>query len=635
MKKKLLCLFLCFALLLSFSACLTSCNKDDEEDPDETEADVDVDRSTLTLSMYVVTENKVNYTADELAAMSDADRAKAEAVIAAYDAVEDEINKITKSKFKTQLEMFFLTMDEYYATVEGAILATEAEAELAEAAAKALKKFVREQKQAGNTDTEQVHSQFYAMNPQYAKYQETTLAEGEEATTTADETVLNELGVAELKYPDLVPNQVDILYLGGVEKYLEYVEKEWLSQLNEELNGASKKLKDFIYPDFLNAANVMTSGTYAIPNNDIMGEYTYLLLDKELMEKYYYDAAEIKTLADIEGFMADVAAYEKDYIPFAGEAGLTNVHYWSIDTETYEYDPSKFSMMGYIYPSGAKHGATMMFRNLLRDEGYQSQMITLKTFEEKGYFVKDYKPTDKYAATVMKGGADLEKIYGEKYEMIALERPLASEETLFGSMFGVGAYTANLARSMEIITFLNTNPDFRNLLQYGIEGENYRILESGKLERQNQNYMMDLRKTGNIFIAYPEEDMELDAWEWARKQNLDAGTYPTVGFKFDKADPIDEELVNIIAGYTAEVEKEIAACKTADELISLFATYKTKYNGTVQQVKKANATQVQKLVYHMSRQDDVSETTGLKREIQSPFAYYWSWLEENGFIEHA
>ena len=147
--------------------------------------------------------------------------------------------------------------------------------------------------------------------------------------------------------------------------------------------------------------------------------------------------------------------------------------------------------------------------------------------------------------------------------------------------------------------------------------------------------MMDLRKTGNIFIAYPEEDMELDAWEWARKQNLDAGTYPTVGFKFDKADPIDEELVNIIAGYTAEVEKEIAACKTTEELISLFATYKTKYNGTVQQVKKANATQVQKLVYHMSRQDDVSETTGLKREIQSPFAYYWSWLEENNFIEHA
>ena len=634
MKKKLLCLFLCFAMLLSFSACLTSCNKEKEDE--EAEADVDVDRNTMTLSMYVVTENKVNYTMEELNAMSAADRTRAEAVMAAYDAVEAEINKITKSKFKTQLEMFFYTEDEYYAAVEGAILATEEEAELAEAAAKALKKFVREQKQQGNTDTEQVHAQFYAMNPQYAKYQETTLAEGEEATTTTDETVTNELGVAELKYPEMVPNQVDILWLSGVDKYLEYAEKEWLSQLNEELNGASKKLKDFIYAEFLDAANLIGDGTYAIPNNDIMGEYTYLLLNKELMNKYYYDAATITGIADIEGFMADVAAYEKDYIPFAGEAGLYNVHYWSIDAETYEYDPKEFSMIGYVYPSGAKHGATMMFSNLLRSDSYKEQLLTLKRFEENGYFVKDYKSTDKYAATVVKGGAELEKIYGDEYEMIVLEMPMASEETLFGSMFGVGAYTASISRSMEIITFLNTNSDFRNLLQYGIEGENYRINDlSGALERMNDTYMMDLHKTGNIFIAYPEEDMPVDAWEWGIKQNLDAGTYPTVGFKFDKADPIDEELVNIIAGYTADVDKEIKACKTSAELEALLNNYNTKYSDYQARVKKTNATQIQKYVYHMTRQDDPSETTGMKREIQSPFAFYWSWLDSIGMIEHA
>ena len=619
MKKKLLCLFLCFALLLSFSTCLTSCNKEKEEE-EELDADTDVDRSTMTLSMYVVTENKID-TPEE---------------IAAYDAVEDEINKITKSKFKTQLEMFFLTMDEYYATVEGAILATEEEAELAEAAAKALKKFVREQKQAGNTDTEQVHSQFYAMNPQYAKYQETTLAEGEEATTTADETILNELGVAELKYPDLVPNQVDILWLGGLEKYQEYAEKEWLSQLNEELNGASKKLKDFIYPAFLDSANSLTDGTYAIPNNDILGEYTYLLVNKELMEKYYYDAATIKTLADIEGFMADVAAYEKDYIPFAGEADLYNVHYWSINPEDYSYDPSKFSIVGAVYTTGATLGTNMQFGNLLRTEAYFNQLLTLKSFDEKGYFVKDYKSTDKFAATVMTGTAELETIYGDEYEMIVLEKPMATEETLFASMFGVGAYTASIPRSMEIITYLNTNADFRNLLQYGIEGVNYRINDvTDKLERLNQHYMMDLNKTGNIFIAYPEEDMDPNAWEWATKQNLDAGVYPTVGFRFDKADPIDEELINIVAGYTAEVEQQIAACKTVEELRSLLVKYDTEYRATQVQVKKANATDKQKYLFHMMRPDDPSDNTKIKRELQSPFAYYYSWLDENGWIAHA
>lgn len=625
MKKKLLCLFLCFAMLLSFSACLTSCNKEKEEDTEEG-VEAEADRSTMTLSMYVVTENKVD-TPEE---------------IAAYQAVEDEINKITKSKFKTQLEMFFLTMDEYYATVEGAIVATEEEAELAEAAAKALKKYVREQKQQGNTDTEMVHSQFYAMNPQYAKYQETTLAEGEESTTTADETILNEYGVAELKYPELTPNQVDILWLGGLDKYQEYVENEWLSQLNEELNGASKKLKDFIYPAFLNAANNATDGTYAIPNNTIMGQYTYLLLNKELLAKYYYDAdlANIRSLADIEGFMADVKAYEPGVAPFAGKGELYNVHYWTIDPDTYAVDPNAFQIVGCVYNHGAcyENQTNLQFANLLRTEDYINQVITLKKYEENGYFDEKCNiATDKFAATVLKGNADLQKTYGDDYEFVMIGRPLADEDELFASMFGVGAYTASVSRSMEIITYINTNADFRNLLQYGIEGVNYRINDlTDKLERLNQTYMMDLYKTGNIFIAYPEEDMPVDAWEWATKQNLDAGTYPTVGFAFDKGDPIDEDLLRIIAGYSATVKAEIDACKTSEELEALFKQYDaTTYRATTAQVKKANATETQKYLYRMIRQME-DEIPGLpKASAQGPYVYYWSWMEEVGFISHA
>ena len=640
MKKRLLCLFLCLSMLLTFCACLSSCNKS-EDGEDEEGADVEVDRNTMTLSMYVVTEQKVNYTADELAAMSDADRAKAEAVIAAYDAVEDEINKITKSKFKTQLEMFYLTLDEYYDVVKGAIVATEEEAELAEAAAKALKKYVREQKQAGNTDTEAVHSQFYAQFPQYAKYQETTVAEGEETTTTADETVLNEYGVAELKYPELAANQVDILWLGGIANYKEFVANEWLSQLNEELNGASKKLKDFVYPAFLSAANNVGEGTYAIPNNAVMGEYTYLLLDKKLMAKYYYDAATFSSFADIEDFMADIAAYEKDVIPFAGEAELYNIHYWSIDPDTYEINPDEFSMVGQIYNVGASYEnqTNLQFGNLVRLDTYKTQMLALKRFEENGYIVENYKDTDKFAATVVRGNADLEQVYGDKYEMVVLERPLADADTLLGSMFAVGAYSASVARSMEIITYLNTNSDFRNMLQYGIEGENYTIdATTGALKRLNKNYMMDLNKTGNIFIAYPEEDMAVDAWEWATKQNLDAGTYPTVGFEFDKEDPIDEDLIKKIATYSAEVKAEIDACKTSKELETLFEEYNTEFNSAPAILKNAKATEKQVYITRMVRSDDCefsSANAPKKFEVQSPYMYYFAWLEEVGFINYA
>ena len=106
-------------------------------------------------------------------------------------------------------------------------------------------------------------------------------------------------------------------------------------------------------------------------------------------------------------------------------------------------------------------------------------------------------------------------------------------------------------------------------------------------------------------------------------------------FKFDKADPVDEDLIRIVAGYTDEVEKEIAACKTSEELRSLFVGYDTEFRATLVQVKKANATQKQKLLFHMTRQDDPSDTTGIKREVQSPYAYYYSWLDEGGFIAKA
>ena len=36
----------------------------------------------------------------------------------------------------------------------------------------------------------------------------------------------------------------------------------------------------------MNSAKFNGKNYYAIPNNNIIGEYTYMLLDKELMDKY-------------------------------------------------------------------------------------------------------------------------------------------------------------------------------------------------------------------------------------------------------------------------------------------------------------------------------------------------------------
>ena len=123
MKKRLLCLALCALMIMStlvFSGC-TSSNSD-------TEAEVadEASRTTTTLNMYVMTEDKT-------------DPEQAEAVEAAF-------NKITKSRFKTQVNITFLTEAEYYEALEQAFVNKEEEVVMAKEADKALRRYIKEHK---------------------------------------------------------------------------------------------------------------------------------------------------------------------------------------------------------------------------------------------------------------------------------------------------------------------------------------------------------------------------------------------------------------------------------------------------------------------------------------------------------
>ena len=92
-----------------------------------------------------------------------------------------------------------------------------------------------------------------------------------------------------------------------------------------------------------------------------------------------------------------------------------------------------------------------------------------------------------------------------------------------------------------------------------------------------------------------------------------------------------EKMKNILATVKAEID----ACKTSEELEALFRSYDNTYRVTTAQVKKANATETQKYLYRMIRQME-DEIPGLpKASAQGPYVYYWSWMEEVGFISHA
>jgi len=288
MNKKLVCLTLSILMLLTcvFASC--SSKTQDPEDPSST-----VDNSAKTITMWVVTNDE---TTDE-----------------AKEAVNEAFSKITKAKFKTNVVIQFCTEDEYYEKLEGAIKANQDEIELEARCKKELRQYKKAHKGEGKDDAT-LTAEFYAAHPEYQKFQEVEEVEDENAEVTEEETMVNEFGITEIKYPDAKENQVDIFYLSGYDKYMEYYEKEYLSSLSEELSTASKKLNTYISSSLLSGVQI-DGGVYAIPNNVPIGEYTYMMIDKELFDHYFQKIDKISSVLDLETFLNDVKNYNGDKTP--------------------------------------------------------------------------------------------------------------------------------------------------------------------------------------------------------------------------------------------------------------------------------------------------------------------------------
>lgn len=577
MNKRTISLILAFLMLSSllFTGCSSLFGDSEATSPNDDIVE-EASNSAKTLSMYVVSAEPVSESTARL--------------------VEDAFNKITKVNFKTQVKLHFATYDEYFDVIENVVESNIALAELESEAASALKQAKKNAKAEGIITDDAWFDAFYLANPQYAQFRETEELTGDD--TTAEETELvtiegidNSYTLSQVKYPEEKASQIDILWIDSYERYCEYIEREMIERLDQELSGSSKKLNEYINGQLFTWAKWCTDGTYAIPNNVVIGEYTYLLVNKELAEKYSYNPEELDTLSKCSDFLADVKKYEPSVAPILGDIYTTNMYYWSIDTEDGSIDSSKFNILG-SPTAGRTHdpkndmNVILGCNNIFKNADYTDQIKTIQKYKDAGYVVSDGNDNTEYAVRMIKGPASLEKIYGEDYQLNVLEYPRVGYKEVFTNMFAVSAYTVSLSRSMQIITYLNTNSDLRNVLQYGVEGVHYKIDdETGKLVRLNRDYIMNIESTGNVFMAYPEEGMDLDVWEWGKKQNLEAKPYLSIGFDFadriavpEGEDPKEYTLINdknvkTIQELSAEIEDKIKNCGSLEELEKLISQW--------------------------------------------------------------
>ncbi len=472
--------------------CFVGCS---QKTDDEAAADIseEASDSAMTLAMYLLCESEVS-----------TEQAQK---------IETAVNKITKPKFKTQLKLYFYTADKYYEALDASFKA-RAEAE-----------------DAG------------------------LILDRDEDEKVEDETFINEeWGITEIKYPTIDSFQVDIFYIGGYEQFKKYSDDGMLAKLDDDLASESKLISDYISANYLTFMKKLNNGTYAIPNNAAIGKYQYLLLNKDVLEKTRYNTpsgiAQFNSVTcdAVQSVLSQVKNEYTEYTPFYSSLGpdglpLTGWKYWGVDENGVLCND--FSLLACPYPNAqymekdASYLAGTM--NILRNRTFANAVMTLRTYKENGYFGTEAELKEgKIAVAYMEGSTDIPVKYADDYVAVPIGTPIMETEDLYKDMFAVTSYTSSTSRSMEIVTYLNTNEEFRNLLLYGIEGENYELVNSDYFDengdaykvvrRLNNNYMMTPEKTGNTLIAYTLEGGDPTLNDYIKLQNSNVKISVTMGF---------------------------------------------------------------------------------------------------------
>ena len=543
MKKRFLCLLLS-AIMILF--CFAGCAEKNDTEVKEAIGE-EASKGAVSLSMYLMSEAPVSKDQEKL--------------------MEDAVNKITETKYKIHLDLTYVVADEYYDTLD---------TRLAD-----MKKFYE------------------------------ALQAGEVKKKTEKPEYVGENGLPQVYYPMLQENDVDIFYFGGVDKYNEYMDAGYLAELTGEFDGSSKALKSVINSEILSAFKYINGNKfYAVPTNHAIGEYKYLLINKDVLERTQYAKENITSLtcADCQDMLSQVNKYMADeFVPLYSSGDKLDFHgveFFNFDENGVRTD--KFSVLGGTYKTDRKWGAVNAYTKMSNimasvnsgNGSIADQISVLKKYDFEGYYAEEGE-TRPFAVGCITGNAKDVVQYAKDYEIITIENPVIKAEDIYANMFGVTSSSNSVAASMKIITLLNTDATFRNLLLYGIENENYVWVDSDVLdengvpyrviERLEKNpkktYLMSPDKTGNVALTYTEKSEDPVEKIMMLEHNKNLKTEYLLGFSFrnefasedGKMDPEVKEMLKGLSEFSENIYDKLKAAKTQEDLDAVIAEINGKF----------------------------------------------------------
>lgn len=323
--------------------------------------------------------------------------------------------------------------------------------------------------------------------------------------------------------------------------YVQNAQRGAFLALDSLLDEYGKDLKETINPTFMDAAKI-GGVTYAIPNEKEVGSMPMWVFTKEYVDKYNIPYQDIKTMEDLEPWLKLIHENEPDVVPFYVNKNFTVPLYMDVITS----------------PVGIEYGDdSLTVKNLYETDKMKSSLETMRKYYLAGYVNQDAATCDddksvKRFVTKGDGQPYAENVWSADlgYDVVAtpIMDTVVTNGSARGSMTAVNKLTKHPEAAVKLLNFLATDTYARNLLNYGIEGDHYELVDATPEELEaakgkehvfdkkvhytenKENYSVPTWVQGGLFNTYVTEIDPIDKWSVFDEFNKSAVKGPVFGF---------------------------------------------------------------------------------------------------------
>ncbi len=298
---------------------------------------------------------------------------------------------------------------------------------------------------------------------------------------------------------------------------------------------------------------------YGVPPVYIYGESYGYIGRKDIFDKYNItpDPDKLYTMEEMGELFATIKAGEGDDF-FMMVPGTT------LDASGMSFAHTEYDMLGATSASGVlmlnRSFTDMTIYNLFETQEYADFAALMYDFAQKGYISADASTNQEDGAALMVGGhylgqfswstpnnePTLESVTNMDLVTFNMIPAFAMSGTA-GVSWSVCVNTVDAAKAVETINYIYAHPEAATILQFGLEGQDYEVVEQnedGTLIRSlyedptTQPYYMPFGIYGNRFLWPVQEPTPIDMYKRLQEWNADlpdSRRAPAVGYVFDSS----------------------------------------------------------------------------------------------------